>query len=389
MKTIRELWALDEALEKIVQQIQMLEEKRNSFASILRSERHKIDLLTDLPLAQRYIVDNHLARQVTPTELSGLRVCGVDGGLLKNTLRGVELVITRANATIFEYTPSNRVSAIYFPEKTTLPTVKAELTPISRREAELNASLERLKGELELAIRVQDHHPAELLLLDGSLRPHLNDRPSQQSIFSRKYGEIIELFEKLYTKSEETGTLLAGVVKDSRSQRFIHILGEILPHLITRHPELEPMLHLDYRSVLQLSYDSDFFFRILDVGERSPILRLDNSNIENTLEGEGPNQQENGLVCFYLRTAEYDYPLRVEVFTGSYDPKSIIEKIGAMLLPMSSDNEEFALPSVLIDADSQARLIERDLEFLLNQLTSRIGYPESVLKLRRERMPFQ
>jgi len=44
MKTIRELWALDEALEKIVQQIQMLEEKRNSFASILRSERHKIDL---------------------------------------------------------------------------------------------------------------------------------------------------------------------------------------------------------------------------------------------------------------------------------------------------------------------------------------------------------
>ena len=35
MKTIRELWALDETLEKIVQQIQMLEEKRNSFASIL------------------------------------------------------------------------------------------------------------------------------------------------------------------------------------------------------------------------------------------------------------------------------------------------------------------------------------------------------------------
>ncbi|MFX1343166.1 MAG: hypothetical protein ACFFAL_10810, partial [Promethearchaeota archaeon] len=84
MKTIRELWALDETLEKIVQQIQILEEKRNSFASILRSERHKIDLLTDLPLAQRYIVDNNLASQVTPTELSGLRVCGVDGGLLKN-----------------------------------------------------------------------------------------------------------------------------------------------------------------------------------------------------------------------------------------------------------------------------------------------------------------
>jgi hypothetical protein len=389
MKTIRELWALDETLEKIAQQILMLEEKRNTFASILRAERYKIDLQRDLPLAQRHLIDNHLARQVKPTNLNGLRVCGVDGGLLKKTLRGVELVITRANATIFEYTPSNRVSAIYFPEKTTLPTVKAELTPISQREAEINASLERLKGELELAIQVQDHHPAELLLLDGSLSPHLNDRPSQQSVFSKKYRETLELFEKLYTKTQETGTLLAGVVKDSRSQRFTRILGEILPHLITRYPELKPMLELDYRSVLQFSYDSDFFFRILNVGERSPIIRLNDLNIENQLDEDELNNHENGLVCFYMRTAKYDYPLRVEVFTGSYDPMRIIEKVGAMLFPMSSDNEEFALPAVLIDADSQARLIERDLDFLLNQLVNRIGYPQSLLKLRRERMPFQ
>jgi hypothetical protein len=388
MKTIRELWALDETLEKIAQQIQLLEEKRNTFASILRTVRHSIDLQTDLPLAQRYMVDKHLAHAVNPTDLGGLRVCGVDGGLLKKTLRGVELVITRANATIFEYSPSNRVSAIYFPEKTTLPTVKAELTPVSRREAELNASLERLKGELELAIRVQDHHPSELLLIDGSLRPHLNDRPSHQSVFSKKYREVITLFEKLFTKTEETGTLLAGVVKDSRSQRFIRILGEILPHLLTRHSKLKPILEMDYRSVLRYSYDTDFFFRILDVGERSPILRFNNQNNRSETEEENLNHSENGLVCFYMRTAKYDYPLRVEVFTGSSDPVRIIEKVGAILLPISSNNEEFALPAVLIDADSQARLIERDLDFLLNQLANRIGYPESMLKLRRERMPF-
>lgn len=386
MRTISELWALDEAFQDIADQIKALEEKRDRFASVLRACRHSLDLQTELPLAQRYLIDSHLAQRVKPTDLSGLRVCGIDGGLLKKTLRGIELVITRANATVFEYTPSKRVTAIYYPEKTTPPTVKAELNPISWREAEVNASLERLKAELELAIRVQEHHPAELLLMDGSLRPHISDRPSNQSVFSSKYKKIATLFEKLYAKTEETGTLLAGVVKDSRSQRFIKIMSEILPHLINRHSELKSLLKMDYRSILWKSYDSDFFFRVLDVGERSAILRM--NAMENHEESSDEKQLNNKLVCIYLQTAKYDYPLRIEIFTGSYDPKRIVEKVSAMLLPMSSDNEGFALPAVLIDADSQAHLIERDLDFLFTQLASRIGYPQSVLKLRRERMPF-
>lgn len=389
MRTIRELWALDEEIQKIADQIRALEEKRNSFTSILRNERQSMDLHKELPLAQEYLVDKKLAEPVKATELKGLRVGGVDGGLLKKTLRGIELVITRANATIFEYTPSNRVSAIYFPEKTSAPTVKVELNPVSWREAEVSASLERLKAEIELAIRVQDHHPVELLLVDGSLRPHISDRPASKSMFSRKYEHITALYEKLFEKSQETGTLLAGVVKDSRSQRFVNILGEILPHLIERYPALRPLLQMDYRSILRTSYDTDLFFRILDVGERSPILRLTNSNNGLTLDSKSQDSKNNlNIVCVYLRTAQFDYPLRIEIFTGPNDPNRIVEKVVAMLLPMSSDNEGFALPTVLIDADTQARLIERDLDFLFTQLANRIGYPESLLKLRRERMPF-
>ncbi len=388
MKAIRELWALDKEIQKLADQIQVLEEKRNAFASVLRAQRHHLDLKTTLPLAQRRLIDNQLATTVNPTTLTGLRVCGVDGGLLKKTLRGIELVITRANATIFEYTPSKRVAAIYFPEKASPPTVRAEINPISWREAEVNASLERLRAELELAIKVQEHHPAELLLMDGSLRPHIGDRPSNQTGSSSKYEKIVKLYKELFTKAEETGTLLAGVVKDSRSQRFIRILGEILPHLINHHPELKSLLQMDYRSILRTCYDSDFFFRVLDLGERSPILRLNKSNTNNALDITDKENNNTNLSCIYLRTAKYDYPLRIEVFTGSQDPVRIIEKVSAMLLPMSSDNEEFALPTVLIDADSQARLIERDLDFLFTQLANRIGYPQSLLKLRRERMPF-
>ncbi|MHA2406236.1 MAG: DNA double-strand break repair nuclease NurA [Candidatus Hermodarchaeia archaeon] len=389
MKTIQELWALDKEIQKIADQIQALEEKRNAFTSIFRAERQTLNLHSDLPLARSYLIDDQLARPVKPTKLKGLRVGGVDGGLLKKTLRGIELVITRACATVFEYTPSDRVSVIYFPEKVTPPKVKVELNPISWREAEVSASLERLKAELELAIRVQDHHPVELLLLDGSLRPHISDRPPQQSVFSSKYEKITALYEQLFEKTQETGTLLAGVVKDSRSQRFIKILGEILPHLINRYPSLKPLLQMDYRSILQTAYDTDLFFRILDVGERSPILRLNDLSVDEIENPKSENEHNSkNLVCVYLRTARFDYPLRIEIFTGSYDPIRIIEKVSAMLLPMSSDNEGFALPTVLIDADSQARLIERDLDFLFSQLATRIGYPESILKLRRERMPF-
>ena len=388
MKTIRELWALDAEIQKIAEQIQAFEEKRTAFASVLHKQRHELDLLLDIPLAQKTLLDKALAYQVKPTNLNGLRVCGIDGGLLKKTLRGIELVITRAIATVFEYTPDNRVSAIYFPEKTTPPMVKAELTPVSWREAELNASLERLKAELELAIRVQDHHPSELLLLDGSLQPHVSDRPASQSVFSVKYQKINTLFEELFEKSRETGTLLAGVVKDSRSQRFVRVLGEILPHLISRYPALQPLLQQDYRSVLKLSYDSDFFYRILEVGERSPILRINGLNNNDSKVSIETALQDTSLVCFYIRTVEFDYPLRIEVYTGNSDPKRIVEKVSAMLLPMASDNEQFALPTVLIDADSQSRLIERDLDFLFTQLSNRIGHPHSLLRLRRERMPF-
>jgi hypothetical protein len=386
MKTIRELWALDEVIQKIAEQIQVLEKKRNSFASILRAECVNLNLHESLPLAQKYLVDNQLTHSVKPIKLTGLRVGGVDGGLLKKTLRGVELVITRACATIFEYTPSNRVSAIYFPEKTTPPVIKAEMNPVSWREADVNASLERLKSELEMAIRVQDYHPVELLLLDGSLSPQIGDRPPHQSIFTPKYERISVLYEELYEKTRETGTLLAGIVKDSRSQRFIKILGEILPHLISQHSCLNPLLQMDYRSILQNSYDTDLFFRILDVGERSSILRL-NADSPGASSAKKLYNSRN-LVCIYLQTARFDYPLRVEIFTGSQDPVRIVEKVSSMLLPMSSNNEGFALPTVLIDADSQARLIERDLDFLFGQLANRIGYPQSILKLRRERMPF-
>ena len=285
MRHIQELWALDEVLDKLAAEIQSLEEKRTAFASVLRMIRLQLDLRLDLPLAQDYLIDQSLATPVEPTELGGLRVCGVDGGLLKKSLRGFDLVITRASSTIFEYAPSGRVLAEYYPQQKTTPIVKADFYPKSWYEAEVNASLERIRTELELALKIIDHHPIDLLILDGTLTPHISDRPSTNSPLSTKYHEIKTLQSQLYEQTKEKAILLAGIVKDSRSNRFVKLLGELMPHLIKKYPELKPLLQMDYRFVVNSSYDTDLFFRILDVGERSAIFRFKNqggkSNAQN------------------------------------------------------------------------------------------------------------
>ncbi len=387
MSSIRSPWELDKVLQKIANQVHALDEKRSAFTSVLREARFDIDLLAELPLAQRNLVENQLASKLTPIDLGGLRICAVDGGLLKKSLRGLELVITRAIATIFEYNPSGRVSARYWPQQGALPRVKANLYPISRREAEISASLERVKEELQVAIRVQDRHPSELLLLDGSILPQITDHPSPHSTLASKHKKIRSLYDELYTKTEDTGTLLAGVVKDSRSNRFMNLLGELLPHLIQRYPQLSALLDCDYRSALKSIYDSEFFFRILEPGERSCIFRLEEVTLGG-LKAQDRSQTEpkRTVVGFFTRTAKYDYPLRVEVFVPKhYNPKEVVTKVSAML---SSDSDTFALPSVLIEADSQARLVERDMDFIFTQLVQRIGHPANFMKQRRERMPF-
>ncbi len=387
VSSIRSPWELDKVLQKIADQVQALEEKRFAFTSVLREARFDLDLCAELPLAKRSLVEGQLATKLPPTDLGGIRICGIDGGLLKKSLRGIELVITRAIATIFEYNPSGRVSAKYWPQEGALPKVKANLYPISRREAEINASLERVKEELKVAIRVQDRHPSELLLIDGSILPQITDQPSSHSLLADQHKEIRSLYDELYTKTEDTGTLLAGIVKDSRSNRFMNLLGELLPHLIPQYPQLAALKECDYRTALKSIYDSEFFFRILESGERSCIFRLEEV-IPTKLKVQDTSltKSKKTVVGFFTRTAKYDYPLRVEVLVPKhYNPKEVVTKVSAMIF---SDNETFALPSVLIEADSQARLVERDMDFIFTQLAQRIGHPPNFLKQRRERMPF-
>ena len=63
----------------------------------------------------------NLSRQIAPSELNGIKIAGVDGGLLKRALHGFDCVIVRAIGVCFQY-KGNRIEKVeYWPSKTPAP----------------------------------------------------------------------------------------------------------------------------------------------------------------------------------------------------------------------------------------------------------------------------
>jgi hypothetical protein len=229
----------------------------------------------------------------------------------------------------------------------------------------------------------------DLIVLDGSIVPQLSDKPPFYSAYAKRYKEVVDLYEKLYKSCIDTGTLLAGVVGDSRSTRYMQILGLLLPHLIEKTPAMRKLLEFDYRRVVQQTKDVDLLEKVLDPGERSPVFRYAESTSENTTFGDFNNKTWADLVnTFYLRTVEFDRPIRIEFLATESNKLLTARKIASVILPLSCHNAQYGIPSVLIEADARAHLLDRDIEIIYERLVERTGNPMILTRLRRERRPF-
>jgi hypothetical protein len=197
------------------------------------------------------------------------------------------------------------------------------------------------------------------------------------------------LYEKLYEKCEEHGTLLVGVVEDSRSTRFAQILSEILPSFIKKYPELFKLLQIDYRGIIQQIKDTDLLYRVLKTQERTSCYQLIPSNAKKSISRIAPHWRKN-IYAFYLKSVEYDQPTRIEFLNPEHlNPAEAADKISSVLYPLSSHHAAYGIPSVLIEADARAKLKDWDLDLIYAQLIEKVGHSPSLLRLRRERRPFR
>ncbi len=373
-------------LDTIAERVIQIEKEKEIFSRILKESKDiKLDNLT--ASIQDNLLEKKFAKRVYPTDLFGLKTIGIDGGSVSHTFHILDIAIARAVAVIFSFVDRSKPYVEYFPNEHPAPKIQVNMNPMSRSDFGAFSSILRTKIELETAIEVIDSFSADIILLDGSIVPQPANKKAISHLVHNKYKNMIQTYEKLYRKCESTGILLVGVIKDSRGNRFMEILSECLPVLLERE-ELQKLLSVDYRKILNFLNDTDFLYRFLDVNERSLIFRYSKTPSTHPTLMDVDQEWWNAIYAFYLKTVEFDTPLRIEFLTKS-DPIKIADKVASIILPLSNANPEYGIPSVIIEADARAKLLAVDLKIVQEEIANKIGYPSSFLKMRREKRIFK
>ncbi|NVM54730.1 MAG: DNA double-strand break repair nuclease NurA [Candidatus Helarchaeota archaeon] len=381
----------DKLLRAIAEKIIRLEKNRNDLSKVLLGARDQLDL-TIIPNKTLYqdIIEPEFIYKVTPSNLHGMQIIGIDGSIISKSLHGVDLILTRAVAVLFKFL-KDKPAVQYFPNVAPNPRLVVNFDIFSSSEIDILNSLARLEDEIQLAIEMTARNP-DIILLDGSIIPLILDKPPSSSALNRKYIDIIEKYEDLFQKCLERDILLAGVIKDTRSTRFMHILGRVLPILISKIPALREVRELDYRPIIQQTRDSTFLFRFLQPGERSFTFRYSESASKHAILKDFTKRDWSEMIySFYLKPVQFDLPTKVE-FLAPTNPIKYAKRIASVILPISNQHAEFGVPSVLIEADARARLFENDLDYVhdsLSHAVSTSGFSTILLKLRRDKRPFR
>lgn len=377
-----------ENIQSIAQKIHKIESENDRFAEIFFNLKYEIDFKLIPSLISNDISEDRMVYNVSPTSLSGLSIVGIDGGVISKSFYNFDLIASRAVACIFKF-DKNKPYVDYFPNKSPIPNIIPNLTPSNQNESEIFISLERLSKEIELAILITKRpERPNIIILDGSILPLPNDKPNYSSKILIKYQQVIEKYRILFESCIENNIMLVGCVKDSRSKRFISFLGKIIPNLINYYPHLNFILDLDYRGIIQRIYDCELLYRILDVNERTCVLSYSNSPDNHNILKDFDEKLVQKLKIFYLKSVPFDFPIRIEFLTLNSNPISTANKISSAILPLACHHAEFAVPSILIEADARAKLMESDLDILYDLLIQKIGLNQNYLKLKRNRRPF-
>ncbi|RLI57046.1 MAG: hypothetical protein DRP09_04700 [Candidatus Thorarchaeota archaeon] len=381
---------LDRMLSQLVEEIERVEVTRKQFGDVLRKIKPKINLGRFTAIAND-VSETSLTTTITSTRLDGLRIAGVDGGLVRRRFRSLDLILTRSVAAVFEYGPAEGPNVDFFPGPFPEPTISPVLQTLSGPELDQLSSLERLASELRSALSIIDEYYIDIILIDGSLFYHPRDRPPSGSVAYEKFQEVLALYRRLYNKVRSKSTTLVGIVKDSRSSRVSSILGDILPHIIREPSVFEMMQGVDYRWLIKNSRDCDILDTFLDEGERSFAFRYSTEFLTNRNSfDDDMSQWAASIWVTYIKTARDDLPLRVEILSDNdraLDSNRLNRALSA-ILPLSCQHPEYGIPAPILEADARARITMNETQLVIDRLIALSGLTYTALEKRRSRNPF-
>ncbi|MDY6761435.1 MAG: DNA double-strand break repair nuclease NurA [Candidatus Nanohaloarchaea archaeon] len=339
-------------VDDVVAAIREQEEARQGAAADIRDQLEE----ADDPVGFIHGVD--------PVAPDAVTVAAVDGGLAHESFHGLDIVMTRSVAPVFTYQDGSLDDAVYHPSTSPSPTVETVTENMQRQAVDRLATLQRLQEEIAAAAEVVTD--ADILLLDGSLVPQPRDRPDDDSPLFDTYQDVIGQYQDLYQAAAANGTVLAGVVEDSRSS---HLTGALENHGVDPSPAAE------MRDTVLLSH-------LLEPGERTVAVRY-SDRATPVFEDIALDPDDIGV--FYLAAARNDRPVRIELYQhADHD----VDQVAGELLGLSGADDSYAVPPVLVEADQRAKLDRQDVELVTKRVQAKLAHLPGVAELRRDRRPF-
>ena len=316
----------------MVEKLKEIQEKRNNVAKL-------------------FLTKSEIKEKCKNKKLN-LRVGAVDASIISQEFHSFDLIITKTVGSIFTYENGKLMNNKYVPSA--LPKEKINIIG-STDLMELNQikTIIRLKEEISLAIELGNM--CDLLLIDGSLVPLPGDKPTSEML-KKKYEELIEKYLELFSKHKEK---IVGVIKDSRSKRFIEHYNEKF--------NFEIETNITDSSLLDIVLEKNEITKEISYAKEAKTNQI--------LKDLIPYSEE--IKVAYIKAGKYDRPIRVEYFTNRNEE----------LMSLCGINDKYTYPAILIDVDLRALMDVRDVERILKEIELS-PYVDNKL-LRRNMRPFR
>ncbi|MFW9998889.1 MAG: DNA double-strand break repair nuclease NurA [Candidatus Hodarchaeota archaeon] len=387
-------------LKAIAKEYLIVEKLKKNFVNILLKNLNNIDFSTFINFPRFYIKEENLKKGVSSANVRGLNVVSVDGSSVTKKFMNVDFSFLKAIAVKYYFQKNHTANIIYYPDLSGFNNYYVQANFLNQDETavETKVSIDMNFMEINLLNNLIRKSPdIDMIIIDGSIviMP-INLLFSKDPEISRKYDKLLKEYHTLYSYCKENGIILIGSIKDTRTSALAHLLRDSIQLLKPSYSNLTDFIKINYRTIIEFFSDIDLFNRLLKKAERSCIFncKREIDKIRDTgIKKEIPYYFPLSFYAFYLKTAHYDTPCRIEFFMDeNHAYKKASEKadlISSILLPISSLNEYYGLPIPQIEAHKRTVFKPKEVDLLLNNLTRTLNtHGISLLEKRRNRRPF-
>ncbi len=377
-----------------------IENLKKSFSKIILKNIDDLDFSSFKDFPRFYIKEDFIKKSVSPSNIRGLNVVSVDGSSVTKKFMNVDFSFLKAIAVKY-YFHQNHVATIkHFPDLAGFNNYIVEGNFFNQEETTVDVKTSINMKCMEISLLnelIEKSTDIDLIIIDGSIViTPINLIFSKDAEISKNYDTLLKEYHKLYSNCKEKGTILIGYIKDTRTSALSNLLCDSIQLLMPSYSKLNDFIKINYRNAFKYFSDIDLFNRLLKKTERSCIFycKREIDKIRDTgIKKEISYYFPLAFYAFYLKTAKFDTPCRIEFFM---DEKHLIEKaskkadlISSILLPISSLNERYGLPIPQIEAHKRAVFKPNEVDLLLNNLTRTLHlHGVSLLEKRRNRRPF-